>query len=81
MHPEGLSPSDTAATFFFPHSFFRKDDTAKQTPLNNENMLSGSNASLAQAVSCQTVNKVLKWRGRALKGGGCAVALQPYNII
>ncbi len=33
-----------------------KDDTAAQTPLNNENVLSGSNVSLAQPVSCQTVN-------------------------
>lgn len=41
-----------------------KHDTAAQTSLNNENMLSGSSASWAQPASCQTVNAVLKWRGK-----------------
>lgn len=64
-----------ANTRFIPlkHSFpsfhsiirpFWKDDTATQTPLNNENVLAGSTTSLAQPVSCQTVNTVLEWRGR-----------------
>lgn len=45
-------------------SSFWKDDTVAQTPLNNnENGLSGSNASLAKPVSFQTVNMVSEWRG------------------
>lgn len=39
---------------------FWKDDTATQMPLNNENVIAGSTSSLAQPVSCQTVNTVLE---------------------
>ena len=70
--------------FFFFFFFFSEKMTAKQTPLNNENVLPGSNASLAKPVSCQTVKTVLKWGGWS--GGlwwgewpSSAVALQPYK--
>lgn len=50
--------------FISPNSFLWKVDIAAQTPLNNENVLSGSSSSSAKPVSCQTVNTVFQqWVG------------------
>lgn len=55
-------------SLFLPHSFQWNVDTAAQTPLNNENVLSGSSASSAQPVSYQTVNTMFQeWVGNGRK--------------
>lgn len=64
IHTTCLTIAQLHIFFFLPHSVLWKVDTAAQTPLNNENVLSGSSSSSAKPVSCQTVNTVFQqWVG------------------